>query len=83
MDPESTMVVDGTSDSALPNGGLTVENVCVEGNGVASGETLDTNSESQNENSGDSSALDAVEHPKEAAEVCCNSWMVNQLVRVR
>ncbi|CAN7082167.1 unnamed protein product [Brassica oleracea var. botrytis] len=68
MDPESTMVVDGTSDSALPNGGLTVENVCVEGNGVASGETLDTNSESQNENSGDSSALDAVEHPKEAAE---------------
>ncbi|KAF3590815.1 hypothetical protein DY000_02027760 [Brassica cretica] len=26
MDPESTMVADGTSDSALPNGGLTVEN---------------------------------------------------------
>ncbi|CAF2132667.1 hypothetical protein BRARA_K01448 [Brassica rapa] len=68
MDPESTMVADGTTDSALPNGALTMENVCVEGNGVASGETLDTNSESQNENSGDSSALDAVEHPKEAAE---------------
>ncbi|CAN6915697.1 unnamed protein product [Brassica oleracea] len=68
MDPESTMVVDGTSDSALPNGGLTMENVCVEGNGVASGETLDANSESQNENSGDSSTLDAVEQPKETAE---------------
>ncbi|XP_009138078.1 protein WVD2-like 5 isoform X1 [Brassica rapa] len=68
MDPESTMVADGTTNSALPNGALTMENVCVEGNGVTSGETLDTNSESQNENSGDSSALDAVEHSKEAAE---------------
>ncbi|XP_018480245.2 protein WVD2-like 5 isoform X2 [Raphanus sativus] len=71
MDPEteSTMVADGTTDSALANGGLTVESVVVvEGNGVASDETLDTNSGSQNENSGDSSALDAVEQPKEAAE---------------
>ncbi|KAL0739325.1 hypothetical protein Bca4012_015535 [Brassica carinata] len=66
MDSESTMVADGTTDSALANGGLTMENVCIEGNGVASGETLDTNSESQNENSGDSSGLDA--QPKEAAE---------------
>lgn len=82
MDPESTMVVDGTSDSALPNGGLTMENVCVEGNGVASGETLDANSESQNENSGDSSTLDAVEQPKETAEVC-NSLMVKILAPVR
>ncbi|KAJ0262887.1 Protein WVD2-like 5 [Hirschfeldia incana] len=70
MDPGSTMVADGTTDSALANGGgLTMENVVVvEGNGVASGETLDTNLETQNENSGDSSALDAVEQPKEAAE---------------
>lgn len=67
------MVADGTTDSALVNGGLTMENVCIEGNGAASGETLDTNSESQNENSGDSSALDA--QPKEAAEVC-SSWVV-------
>lgn len=66
MDPESTMVADGTTDSALANGGLTVESVVVvEGNGVASGETLDNNSGSQNE----SSALDADEQPKEAAEV--------------
>ncbi|XP_056865489.1 protein WVD2-like 5 isoform X1 [Raphanus sativus] len=65
MDPESTMVADGTTDSALANGGLTVESVVVvEGNGVASGETLDNNSGSQNE----SSALDADEQPKEAAE---------------
>ncbi|KAF8080093.1 hypothetical protein N665_0976s0018 [Sinapis alba] len=70
MDLESTtMVADGTTDSALANGGLTMENVVVvEGNGVASGETLDTNSESQNENSGDSSAFDAAEQTKEAAE---------------
>ncbi|KAL0726502.1 hypothetical protein Bca4012_022595 [Brassica carinata] len=66
MDPESFMAADGT-DSALANGGLAVEDVGIEGNGVDSGETLDTASDSQNENSGDSSNLDAVEHPKEAA----------------
>ncbi|XP_048601188.1 protein WVD2-like 5 isoform X2 [Brassica napus] len=64
MDPESVMAADGT-DSALANGGVAVEDV-----GVDSGETLDTTSDSQNENSGDSSNLDAVEQPKEtAAEV--------------
>lgn len=73
MDPESVMAADGT-DSALANGG-------VEGNGVDSGETLDTTSDSQNENSGDSSNLDAVEQPKETAAEVCNSWMVCLLVR--
>ncbi|CAH8360746.1 unnamed protein product [Eruca vesicaria subsp. sativa] len=68
MDSESSMVAVGTIDTALVNGGLTMENVCIEGNGVASGETLDTNSESQNENSGDSCGLDTVENPKEAAQ---------------
>ncbi|KAG2319528.1 hypothetical protein Bca52824_012741 [Brassica carinata] len=66
MDPESVMVPDGT-EPALVNGGLTMENVGIEGNGVASGETLDTTSESQNENSGDSSTLDAIELSKEVA----------------
>ncbi|ESQ53940.1 hypothetical protein EUTSA_v10025240mg [Eutrema salsugineum] len=67
-DPERIMVSDGT-DSALANGGLTMENVGIQRNGVASGEILDTTSESQNENSGDSSTMDVVEHPKEVAEV--------------
>ncbi|XP_048636250.1 protein WVD2-like 5 isoform X2 [Brassica napus] len=67
MDLESVMAADGT-DFALANGGVAVEDVGVEGNGVDSGETLDTTSDSQNENSGDSSNLDAVEQPpKEAA----------------
>ncbi|CAH8305940.1 unnamed protein product [Eruca vesicaria subsp. sativa] len=60
MDPESVMVADGT-EPALVNGGLTMENV------VTSGETLDATLESQNENSGDSSTLDAIEHSKEVA----------------
>lgn len=75
MDPESVMAADGT-DSALANGGVAVEDV-----GVDSGETLDTTSDSQNENSGDSSNLDAVEQPKETAAEVCNSWMVCLLVR--
>ncbi|KAJ0251881.1 Protein WVD2-like 5 [Hirschfeldia incana] len=67
MDPETIMAADGT-DSLLANGRLVaVEDVGIEGNGVDSGETLDTASDSQNENSGDSSNLDAVEQPKEAA----------------
>lgn len=79
MDPESVMAADGT-DSALANGGVAVEDVGVEGNGVDSGETLDTTSDSQNENSGDSSNLDAVEQPKEAAAEVCNSSVVCLLV---
>ncbi|KAL1210356.1 Protein WVD2-like 5 [Cardamine amara subsp. amara] len=67
MDSESIMAADGT-ESAFANGGLTMESVCIEENGAGSCETVDTTSESQNENSGDSSALDAVEHPKEVAE---------------
>ncbi|CAH8378090.1 unnamed protein product [Eruca vesicaria subsp. sativa] len=68
MNPECIMAADGTG-SALANGCLTVEHVGVEGNGVDSGETLDTASDSQNENSGDSSNLEAVEPPKATAEV--------------
>lgn len=76
MDLESVMAADGT-DFALANGGVAVEDVGVEGNGVDSGETLDTTSDSQNENSGDSSNLDAFEQPpKEAAAEVCNSWVV-------
>ncbi|KAJ0247387.1 Protein WVD2-like 5 [Hirschfeldia incana] len=60
MDPDSVMVPDGT-ELAPVNGDLTMEN------GVNSCETLDTTSESQNENSGDSSTLDATEHSKEVA----------------
>ncbi|KAF8110917.1 hypothetical protein N665_0078s0104 [Sinapis alba] len=71
MDPESVMAADGT-DSALANCDLAVEDVGIEGNGVDSGETLDTTSDSQNENSGDSSNLDAVEQPKEAAAEVTN-----------
>lgn len=69
MDVESVMAADGT-DPALTNGGLTMEDAGIKGNGVVSGETLDTTSESPNENSGDSSTLDAIEHPTEVAEVC-------------
>ncbi|KAL0722502.1 hypothetical protein Bca4012_037101 [Brassica carinata] len=36
-----------------------MKSVCIEGNCVIYGLTLNTNSESQNENSGDSSTLDA------------------------
>lgn len=76
MDPESIMAADG-ADSALANGGgLTMESVCIKENGVASDETLDTTSESQNENSGNISTLDAIEHLKEAAEVCNSEWSI-------
>uniref|UniRef100_A0A1J3C887 Protein WVD2-like 1 n=1 Tax=Noccaea caerulescens TaxID=107243 RepID=A0A1J3C887_NOCCA len=64
MDPQSITVADGT-DSALANGGLTMENAGVNGNG----EALDTTSESQNDNSGNSSTLDGIEHPKEVTQV--------------
>ncbi|XP_056853813.1 protein WVD2-like 5 [Raphanus sativus] len=68
MDPESIMAAADGTDSALANGGLVaVEDVGIEGNGVDSGETLDTASDSQNENSGDSFNLDAVKQSKEAA----------------
>lgn len=77
MDPETIMAADGT-DSAPENGALTMESVCGKENGVVSVETVDTTSESQNENSGNSSTFDAIEHVKEAAEVC-NSRMVNLL----
>ncbi|XP_018451193.1 protein WVD2-like 5 isoform X1 [Raphanus sativus] len=60
MDAEVILVADG-AEPALVNGGLTMEN------GVTSCETMDTTSESQNENSGDSSTLDATEHSKEVA----------------
>ncbi|CAN8273241.1 unnamed protein product [Cochlearia groenlandica] len=68
MDPESIVVVVDVADSGLANGGLTMENVVVNGNGVAYEGTLDVTSESQNENSGDSSALDANEHTKVVAK---------------
>lgn len=78
MDPESVIMVADGSEPALVNGGLTMESVGIEVNGFASGETLDATSEIQNENSGDSSTLDAIEHSKEfAAEV--GNWMVNLL----
>ncbi|KAF8080586.1 hypothetical protein N665_0934s0024 [Sinapis alba] len=66
MDPEVILVADG-AEPALVNGGLKMKNVGIEGNnGVPSGETLDdATSESQNENSGDSSTLDAIEHSNE------------------
>ncbi|XP_020872079.1 protein WVD2-like 5 isoform X2 [Arabidopsis lyrata subsp. lyrata] len=67
MDPETIMAADGT-DSAPENGALTMESVCGKENGVVSVETVDTTSESQNENSGNSSTFDAIEHVKEAAE---------------
>lgn len=69
MDPETIMAANGT-DPALTNGGLTMEDAVVKGNGVVSGEILDITSESLNENLGNGSTLDAVEHPKEVAEVC-------------
>lgn len=71
MDPQSITVADGT-DSALANGGLTMENAGVNGNG----EALDTTSESQNDNSGNSSTLDGIEHPKEVDEVCNSGWSI-------
>ncbi|CAF1711776.1 unnamed protein product [Brassica napus] len=67
MDPESVIMVADGSEPALVNGGLTMESVGIEVNVFASGETLDATSEIQNENSGDSSTLDAIEHSKEVA----------------
>ncbi|RID50595.1 hypothetical protein BRARA_H01315 [Brassica rapa] len=67
MDPESVIMVADGSEPALVNSGLTMESVGIEVNGFASGETLDATSEIQNENSGDSSTLDAIEHSKEVA----------------
>uniref|UniRef100_M4F1K1 Uncharacterized protein n=1 Tax=Brassica campestris TaxID=3711 RepID=M4F1K1_BRACM len=43
----------------LANGGLAMKSVCIEGNCVISGQTMNTNSKIQNENSGDSSTLHA------------------------
>lgn len=68
MDAEVILVADG-AEPALVNGGLTMEN------GVTSCETMDTTSESQNENSGDSSTLDATEHSKEVAAAVGDSWI--------
>ncbi|CAG7870185.1 unnamed protein product, partial [Brassica rapa] len=45
--------------STLANGGLAMKSVCIEGNCVISGQTMNTNSKIQNENSGDSSTLHA------------------------
>ncbi|XP_023634528.1 protein WVD2-like 5 isoform X3 [Capsella rubella] len=68
MDHEGVMVADGI-DSTLANGGLITESVCHQENGVASDETVDTiESQSQDQNSGNISTLDAIEHLKEAAE---------------
>lgn len=79
MDPESVIMVADGSEPALVNGGLTMESVGIEVNVFASGKTLDATSEIQNENSGDSSTLDAIEHSKEVAAEVGNSWMVNLL----
>ncbi|XP_019088576.1 PREDICTED: protein WVD2-like 5 isoform X1 [Camelina sativa] len=69
MDPESIMAAADGTDSTLANGGLVTETVCIKENGVASDETVDTtSSECQNQDSGNISTLDAIEHLKEVAE---------------